>query len=154
MIKSIFISIIFSVICTTFTSCSSSSSDADMSGSWEATVTYDNGGRHPVGVRISFVFDQDGDEIFGHYAANDGSSGKIDGSISERNLSLIVTQEAPCPGSFTLEATLANEKKDNDVEDNDEGTRREGFRNFTGTFIGNDCSQDIIGGITGQRLSN
>ena len=154
MIKNVFLLIATCAVLFFLSSCSSGNSDVDLTGGWDATITYSTDRQNAEEFSLTFTFYQDSDEIFGHYASSDGSSGRVHGQMFDRSFELTVSQEAPCVGTFRLEATLANERKDNDVEDNDEGTRREGFRNFTGTFIGADCIRDISGGITGRRTSN
>lgn len=121
--------ICFSLLLTSIVGCSSSDvitlPDANLTGTWNATLTVTGGVQAPVGTQFTATFTivQAGSTFTGTFSTGGGFSGSLNGTVSSQTFSLTITQGAPCPGTFT-----------------GAGTANSTVTQMTGSYSGSDCN--------------
>ena len=129
--------ICFSLLLTSIVGCDRSFSglldgpftlpDANLTGTWNATLTVTGGVQAPVGTQLTatFTIAQTGSTITGTFSTGGGFSGSLSGTVSGQTFSLTITQGAPCPGTFTGAGTAPSSNTQNQM---------------TGSYSGSDCN--------------
>ena len=104
--------------------------DANLTGTWNVTLTVTGGVQAPVGTLLTatFTIAQTGSSFTGTFSTGGGFSGSLSGTISVQTFSLTITQGAPCPGTFTGAGTAANSLGGSI-----------GVTQMTGSYSGSDC---------------
>ena len=99
--------------------------DANLTGTWNATLTVTGGVQAPVGTQLTatFTIAQTGSTITGTFSTGGGFSGSLSGTVSGETFSLTITQGAPCPGTFT-----------------GAGTATSAVTQMAGSYAGSDCN--------------
>jgi hypothetical protein len=101
------------------------SQDANVTGTWVATLTVTGGTQGPPGTQFAAVFTlaQSGTRVTGTFATAGGGSGVMSGTVAGQAFSFNVAQNAPCAGTYSGSATV------NGAE-----------TQLTGGYSGSDCN--------------
>ena len=78
------------------------SQDANLAGTWNATITVTGGTQLAPGTQFTAVFalTQTGTSVSGTFLTEGGLSGALSGTVSDQSFSFAVSQGAPCLGTF------------------------------------------------------
>ena len=110
--------------------------DANLTGTWNVTLTVTGGVQAPVGTQFTQTFSivQTGSSFTGTFSTVGGFSGSLSGTVSGQtflgqtfSLTVTLTQGPSCPGTFTGAGTASL-------------ALLSSFSTMTGSYSGSDCN--------------